>query len=343
MSEHKVNCRGSIALGTGCKKCERCLKELDSINLRLANKAGNDPGSVQSAEQGSDEAVKNILGQFLTDQAEIPVVPACDQGANEHFLASAYADLVTHLSRVTKERDAAITNCEQVSSKLVDAEKQISELRAELEKARDHIKDLQVRRACIQCFVPQTYGDAILENWLHHGEIEGHEWDNRTSEENIVWMTKRLLAELEKVKQGKRTIEGVAHLNARLCDQANAELKKERLKYEERENWWNEQKERGHKQRDKLIAELEKVKEESKLTENLLRSECAERCTTISELNGKLIAALAALREARVILQQFDYSDLSTDHINEYCRPLNQQVRKWLEKPISTDLKEENS
>lgn len=50
------------------------------------------------------------------------------------------------------------------------------------------IAELEQRRSKLQEFIPQTFGDAVQAKWLKLGEIDGHEWDNRTSEENAMWM-----------------------------------------------------------------------------------------------------------------------------------------------------------
>lgn len=42
-------------------------------------------------------------------------------------------------------------------------------------------------------YVPQTAGDAVIQGWIQPGEIEGYEWDNRTTAENARWMLEKLL------------------------------------------------------------------------------------------------------------------------------------------------------
>ncbi len=80
-------------------------------------------------------------------------------------------------------------------SAVVPNEKELQALREEVARLRAHALDLEKRRAIITDFIPQTIGDAVMAGWPV-GDIEGHEWDNRTSEENAVWMLRQALSQL---------------------------------------------------------------------------------------------------------------------------------------------------
>lgn len=69
----------------------------------------------------------------------------------------------------------------------------------EMQRERD---DLQRLPQPLVGFIPQTYGDAIGQGWIQHGDCPSHEWDNRTSAGNARWMLERRasrIADLERL------------------------------------------------------------------------------------------------------------------------------------------------
>lgn len=49
----------------------------------------------------------------------------------------------------------------------------------------------EARRFDIRNHVPTTYGDAQAAGWITRDDCAGHEWDNRTSVENLAWTIQR--------------------------------------------------------------------------------------------------------------------------------------------------------
>lgn len=47
----------------------------------------------------------------------------------------------------------------------------------------------------LRALIPQTYGEAVAVKWIPGLRgIHGHEWDNRTTEENAAWVIEQLRA-----------------------------------------------------------------------------------------------------------------------------------------------------
>lgn len=121
------------------------------------------------------------------------------------LLADAYDERLSETAEAYRASTEVIRKFdEELATLREDREKlraELAEAKKEHDKLRDHVADLITRRECIRNFVPQTYGDAILAGWLQHGDVENHEWDNRTSEENAVWVVQWLFSQIEKVKE----------------------------------------------------------------------------------------------------------------------------------------------
>jgi len=66
--------------------------------------------------------------------------------------------------------------------------------------------------------VPQTYGEAVvMYPWL---KCESHEWDNRTTAENAVWLIRHLEAENERLRDALK----ITHRYNRLSHDLDAYL-----------------------------------------------------------------------------------------------------------------------
>lgn len=56
--------------------------------------------------------------------------------------------------------------------------------------------------APLRAIIPQTYGEAVAAKWIPclRG-IHGHEWDNRTTEENAAWVIQKLRDQVADLRQ----------------------------------------------------------------------------------------------------------------------------------------------
>lgn len=71
-------------------------------------------------------------------------------------------------------------------------EHHVEEVRELEERLRNLGKELALRREKLSDVVPETYGDAVIAHWIPLDGVENYEWDNRTTEENAVWLLERL-------------------------------------------------------------------------------------------------------------------------------------------------------
>ncbi len=68
----------------------------------------------------------------------------------------------------------------------------VAELRLTVQILRPYVTDAHWMESQLKVLVPQTYREAVLlYPWL---VCESHEWDNRTTDENIVWLVEAVLA-----------------------------------------------------------------------------------------------------------------------------------------------------
>lgn len=67
----------------------------------------------------------------------------------------------------------------------------------------------EARRFDIRKFVPTTYGDAQATGWITRDDCAGHEWDNRTSVENLAWT-------IQRASETRRKLEEAAGLISKL-------------------------------------------------------------------------------------------------------------------------------
>lgn len=73
-------------------------------------------------------------------------------------------------------------------------------LKAEAERDGTR-KEWSKFRAVLFSIIPQTYGEAVVAGWIPDiDQIPGHEWDNRTTEENAAWVIERLRAKLDALR-----------------------------------------------------------------------------------------------------------------------------------------------
>jgi len=65
-----------------------------------------------------------------------------------------------------------------------------------------HLAAPATERAALPLWVPQTYGEALAVWGAKIIACPGHEWDNRTTAENTVWLLEQLWRRLEHGRQG---------------------------------------------------------------------------------------------------------------------------------------------
>ena len=71
------------------------------------------------------------------------------------------------------------------------------------EYCRERTAHAETRRQDVRTMVPGTYGEALQQGWIKVGDCEPHEWDNRTSAENLVWIVGLLKRQREKWEKFK--------------------------------------------------------------------------------------------------------------------------------------------
>jgi hypothetical protein len=132
--------------------------------------------------------------------------------------------------------------CEQIAAQIVDAAKHHSEWRVDSSLERwfpfsaEELATLKLRcgsllqernwaraerekfLAPVRKIIPQTYGEAYQAGWIPLGNIPNYEWDNRTTEENAVWVIQELRQERDRLKA---ELERVNESNASRGDHGN--------------------------------------------------------------------------------------------------------------------------
>jgi hypothetical protein len=112
------------------------------------------------------------------------------------------------------------------ASQTAEHEKQVAELTRKLE---DAYKERDRFLAPLRAIIPHTYGDAVIEG-VDLGDLENHNWDNKTTEEQSAWLIEHLRTQLAESQAARlaaeEKVEGLTYKSTQATECAGCGVRK---------------------------------------------------------------------------------------------------------------------